>query len=198
MPFALFLAILLCSCGGEVLPRVVDPETEPTQISVDLISIESKDGVRSFRMTTPLMKRYELAKEPSSEFPDGIHVETFNDSTALVESELTANYARLNEVTEIWEARGNVIGKAESGSRILYTEQLFWDQKTDRIYTDKWAKVIDGRGVHVGTGFESDGGFKTWTFKNPRGQMEVVQDTTEIEPDTLAAPDKDALNGTVS
>lgn len=186
MPFTLLLTIYLYSCGDATpLPRVTDPEKEPTQISINLVSIESRDGKRSFRMTTPVMKRFELAKEPFSEFPDGIHVETFNDTTNLVESELTANYARFDENKKIWEAKGNVVGKSENGKRILYTEQLFWDQKIDRIYTDKNAKVIDDRGTHFGLGFNSDGGFKTWNFKNPRGRTEFEQDTTTTQSDTI-------------
>lgn len=168
----------LYSCDDEVIPRVTDPETQPTQISVNLTSIESRDGFRSYRMTTPLMERYELAKEPFSEFTKGIHVQTFNDSTSAIESELTANYARFDEIKEIWEARGNVIGRNYSGDKTLFTEQLFWDQKSDKIYSDKFVKVLDGQSTHVGIGFESDGAFNVYTFRRPQGQMEVSQDTT--------------------
>lgn len=186
MPFALlvFCAIVV-GCGDKkVKPRVEDPEKEPTQVSRDLISTESRDGVRSYRMTTPVMKRYELAKEPFSEFEQGIHVETFNDTTHLVEADLVADYAHFNEKQELWEARGNVVGRNVSGDKTLYTEQLFWDQKSDRIYTDKVARVEDGKSVYVGTGFESDGAFKQWTFRSSRGQMEVKQDSTAV--DTVA------------
>lgn len=161
-------------CGDrKVKPRVEDPETTPTQIAVDLKSIESKNGSKSYRMSTPLMERYELAKEPFAEFRQGIKVETFNDTTRAVASDLVADYARLDEKKEIWEVRGNVVGRNIEEDKSIYTEQLFWDQKQDKIYTDKFVRVVDGRSEHRGTGFESDGGFKRWTFHNTRGVMEV-------------------------
>lgn len=186
----------LCSCEEEITPRVKDPETQPTQISVDLVSTESRDGFRSYRMTTPLMERYELAKAPFAEFTKGIRVITYNDSTAMIESELTANYARFDEIKEVWEARGNVVGRNYSGDKTLFTEQLFWDQKADKIYSDKYVKVLDGKATHIGTGFESDGGFNVYTFRKPMGQIEMRQDTTSNgDADSLATTNESPRDG---
>lgn len=125
------------------------------------------------------MERYELAKAPFSEFRKGIHVETFNDSTSKMESELTANYAYYDETKELWETRGNVIGRNHTGDKTLFTEQLFWDQKTDKIYSDKQVKVLDGNSIEIGNGFESDGAFNVWTFRKPMGRREMLKDSTE-------------------
>lgn len=127
--------LFLSSCGGkEPEPTVEDPETTPTQVSHNHRIINSVDGHRQYRMETPLLERYELAEEPFMEFRRGIKVETF-DSALRVESDLVADYARLNEVTDLWEARGNVVAhnyKGEKGGRTLYTERLYWDQKRRR------------------------------------------------------------------
>ncbi len=185
----LLSALLFVSCS-EVIPesRVKDPETEATQISEDLISIESKDGRRSYRMSAKLMKRYELAENPSSEFEKGIFVETFNDSTYVVESDIVADYAHYDENAELWTAKGNVIAHNYAGGRTLYTEKLWWNEKEDKIYSDTLVKVVEGSDLHVGVGFESDGGFNRWLFKNPRGRMTVniASDSTERNaPDTV-------------
>lgn len=176
------------SCGERtVKPRVEDPETTPTQIAVELKSIESKNGQKSYRMSAPLMERYELAKEPFTEFRQGIKVETFNDTTRAVASDLVADYARLDEKKEIWEVRGNVVGRNIEQDKTIYTEQLFWDQRQDKIYTDKFVRVLDGKSEHRGTGFESDGGFKRWTFHNTRGVMAVnpAADSTATADSTV-------------
>lgn len=167
-------AVLLFSCSDVVVDTVVDPETVPTQISYNHKILSSKDGKRQYRFETPLLERYELAKEPFMEFREGIKIETFSDSVGGgVESELTANYAHFNEVSEIWEARGNVIAHNIKGEKWLYTEILFWDQKKKIIYTHERAKVIDGQSSHYGKGFEADESFDSWSFNNTQGQIEV-------------------------
>ena len=185
------LAVFLVACGEQkVKPRVEDPETTPTQVAVDLKSIESKNGSKSYRLSTPLMERYELAAEPFAEFRKGIKVETFNDTTRAVANTLVADYARLDEKKEVWEVRGNVVGRNLAEDKALFTEQLFWDQKQDKIYTDKYVRVVDGRNQYHGTGFESDGAFKRWTFRNTRGVMEVspAADSTAVDSTQQVQP----------
>lgn len=172
---ALFCLVVLVGCGEKkIKPRIENPETTPTQIWYDVVSLESKNGVKSYRMTTPLMESYEQAESPFSEFTKGIMVETFNDTTRVVQSDLKADYARFNSEQEVWEVRGNVIGRNMEDDRTIITEQLFWDQKRDKIFTDKFATLIDGKSIHQGTGFEADGDLKRWIFKSTRGRLEVM------------------------
>lgn len=192
--------LFLSSCGKkEPEPTIKDPETTPTQVSHNHRIINSLDGYRQYRMETPLLERYELAKEPFMEFREGIKIETF-DSLLKVESDLVADYAHLNEVTDLWEARGNVIAhnyKGEKGGRTLYTERLYWDQKKKKIYSDTTAKVIDGGSVHVGSNFEADESFETWSFHNTTGKIEVeassLRDTTGAQLPEIAAADTVAV-----
>lgn len=174
---------LVGGCGtAEVEPRVKDPETEPTQISINLISQEIKDGIRTYVMTTSRMERYELAEEPYVKFPEGIEVKTFNDSTKVLESELVANYAHYNETKKLWEATGDVVAKNYTGNRTLYTEQLWWNEITKRIYSDTVSKIVEQASVHIGLGFEADEKFEEWIFRKPQGQMEMVvkKDSTGV------------------
>lgn len=170
------------ACGSkEPKATISDPETQPTQVSYDHKIISSKNGKRSYRFETPLLKRYELAKEPFMEFPNGIKLETFSDSSSVVESDLVADYAHFNERTQIWEARGNVVARNINESRWLYTELLYWDQSKKEIYTPEKAKVIDGQSVHYGHGFRADDSFEEWSFNKTRGQIEFDADTTSSQ-----------------
>lgn len=180
---ALFCLMMLFGCGGQqVKPRIENPQTTPTQVWYDVVTLESKNGVKSYRMTTPLMESYELAVKPFSEFTKGIVVETFNDTTRVVQSDLKADYARFNNVEEVWEVRGNVVGRSIAEDRTILTEQLYWDQKRDKIFTDKFATVLDGTEIHHGTGFEADGDFKRWTFRSTRGRLKVTdRDSTDVD-----------------
>ncbi|MBR3682815.1 MAG: LPS export ABC transporter periplasmic protein LptC [Tidjanibacter sp.] len=170
-------ATLLFSCSGKKKPAEVDLEKLITQQSDTLTMIYTKNGQKDYRFSTPLMERYELAREPYMEFRYGIDIITF-DSLGNEASNLIADYAIYYENRELWEARGNVEGTGEDG-RKLYTQQLFWDEKTDKVYSNVDCKVVDGLDVFVGEGFESDSEFKDWVFRESEGRMWV--DVSESE-----------------
>ena len=81
-----------------------------------------------------------------------------------------ADYAKYLEKEQLWEAKGNVVGEDQEGKKLL-TEQLFWDEKADRIYSNVDTKVINGDEVTVGTGFESDGQLNNITFRETKGRI---------------------------
>ena len=164
------------SCRGKSADSEVNLQELITQQSEDLTILSSKNGVLSYRFWTPLLERYELAREPYMEFRKGIKIETYNDSTRQVESTLTANYAIFLENQELWEAKGNVVGTNAKGQK-LETQQLFWNQKTKRIYSNVDSKVTQGSDVIIGVGFESDETFSDFTFRRPQGRVEV-----DVEP----------------
>ena len=134
--------------------------------------VYSQNGNLSYRFETPLLERYELAREPYMEFRKGVKVETYNDTTHLVESTLTANYAIFLENQQLWEAKGNVVATNAQGQK-LETEQLFWNQKSKRIYSNVDSKVTQKDGVILGEGFESDEQFQDFIFRRPKGKVAV-------------------------
>ncbi|MEG2319281.1 MAG: LPS export ABC transporter periplasmic protein LptC [Mucinivorans sp.] len=185
MRYLLLCLFFLSSCGNKVVPSELDPETTPTLTSYDHTMVYSGSGRKRYKVVAALIKRYEMAKEPFFEYPEGIHVETFGDSLAI-ESDLRADWAHYNEKTKIWEARGNVVAHNYDGNRELYTDQLFWDEGKGLIYTPKRAKVIDGGSMHVGTGFEADQSFESWQFNRTSGQIEVQQQPDTVVVDSVA------------
>lgn len=170
----LFLAgaILLFGCKGKKSAKEEDVQNMMTQQSENLRLVYSQNGNLSYRFETPLLERYELAREPYMEFRKGVKVETYNDTTHLVESTLTANYAIFLENQQLWEAKGNVVATNAQGQK-LETEQLFWNQKSKRIYSNVDSKVTQKDGVIHGEGFESDEQFQDFIFRRPKGKVAV-------------------------
>lgn len=181
---------MLFSCVGKKKPAELDLETLITQQSDTLTMIMTKNGKKDYRFSTPLMERYELAREPYMEFRYGINIITF-DSLGNESSDLVADYAIYYENRELWEARGNVRGTGEDG-RKLYTQQLFWDEKTDMVYSNVDCKVVDGNDEFVGEGFESDSEFKDWVFRESEGRMwvDMSESDEEAANDNQASADK--------
>ena len=109
---------------------------------------------------------------------------------------LTANYAIYYENRKLWEAKGNVV-VVKSDGKNLYTQQLFWNQQTKKIYSNVDSKIVqnDGRDVFIGEGFESDEEFKDWRFRRMKGRMEVEVKPTEQEVEVV--PDSRLPDGGV-
>ena len=96
------------------------------------------------------------------------------------------------ENRELWEAKGNVVVEKSDG-KTLYTQQLFWNARTKKIYSNVDSKIVqnNGRDVFIGEGFESDEEFKDWRFRRMKGRMEVemkqsadsaATDSTSVRP----------------
>lgn len=169
-------AILLFSCSGEAQDtKSSAEEAMMTEYSEDLSIINSQNGRRSYHFVTPLLEGYTLAREPYREFRKGIKITTYqDDSLSSVDAVLTANYAIYYQNRELWEAKGNVVVEKSDG-KTLYTQQLFWNARTGKIYSNVDSKIVqnNGRDVFIGEGFESDEEFKDWRFRRMKGRMEV-------------------------
>lgn len=164
-----------------------------TEYSEDLSVVMSQNGRRSYHFVTPLLEGYSLAREPYREFRKGVKITTYqNDSLTTVDAVLTANYAIYYENRELWEAKGNVVVEKSDG-KTLYTQQLFWNARTKKIYSNVDSKIVqnNGRDVFIGEGFESDEEFKDWRFRRMKGRMEVemkqsadstAADSTAVRP----------------
>ena len=169
-------AILLFSCSGEKEESNSSAEEAMmTEYSENLSIVNSQNGRRSYHFVTPLLEGYTLAREPYREFRKGIRITTYqDDSLSSVDAVLTANYAIYYENRELWEAKGNVVVEKSDG-KTLYTQQLFWNARTGKIYSNVDSKIVqnNGRDVFIGEGFESDEEFKDWRFRRMKGRMEV-------------------------
>ena len=187
-------AILLFSCADKDAGRAsASEETMMTEYSEDLSVVMSQNGRRSYHFVTPLLEGYSLAREPYREFRKGVKITTYqNDSLTTVDAVLTANYAIYYENRELWEAKGNVVVEKSDG-KTLYTQQLFWNARTKKIYSNVDSKIVqnNGRDVFIGEGFESDEEFKDWRFRRMKGRMEVemkqsadstAADSTAVRP----------------
>lgn len=177
-------AILLTSCSEtKKVEEEVDLDKLMTQQADSLKIIQSNNGLKKYRFFAPLMEAYEDAREPFREFPKGIEVATFADSTENVESTLVADYAIQFIDQDFWEAKGNVVVTNANGNK-LETQQLFWNNQTGKIYSNVDSKITQGNDVIIGVGFQSDDKFKDWEFRRVRGRV-----TVDVEPNRDNASD---------
>ncbi|MFI3330772.1 MAG: LPS export ABC transporter periplasmic protein LptC [Rikenellaceae bacterium] len=173
-------AFSLISCEQKQVTPTASSKNIMTQQSDTLTIIQSENGMKSYRFYAPLLERYELAQEPYMEFRRGIKIETFEDTTQNIETTFVADYAIFYENQKLWEAKGNVVSVNAKG-QILETEQLFWNQKTKRIYSNVYSTITQKDDVIMGEGFESDESMEDFIFRKPQGRVSLNVEPTKDE-----------------
>ncbi len=191
-------ATLLFSCNNKPQSTVYDYETLMTESSENRTITMMENGLRSYTFTTPLMEGYSMATNPYQEFRRGIEMTTFtSDSTNLQDATITANYAIYYENQKLWEAKGNVViiknNREEGDTTItghteIYTQQLFWNATTKKIYSNVDTKILQPDGWHFGVGFDADEDLKNIHFRKYSSEMEF--DMSQPTPEELEANSK--------
>ncbi len=180
-------AISLLSCREQhVTSAPVSLETLMSESSDSLTVVVTENGRSSYRFYSPLVEGYSLAREPYREFRKGVKIITYlNDSLTSVDAILTSNYAINYSKLQLWEAKGDVVIIKHDGKE-LYTQQLFWNSATKRIYSNVDTKIVDTSNgdVYNGEGFESDEDMKDWSFRKMKGRMQVDVSPTENSDST--------------
>ncbi len=185
---ALGSAILLISCGGGKGTGESD-QNIMTMRGDSITRYESQDGRLTARIFTPLVEQYDYAAEPYHEYRHGVDMVNY-DSLGGISSTFKANYAIFFTKLQLWEAKGDVVvtnGKADR----LETNQLFWNQLTERVYSNVDSDFFMGEDVLHGTSFESNEDLSDWQVRNANGgihiDVEPTRDTTSMTRDSLPA-----------
>jgi LPS export ABC transporter protein LptC len=149
--------LLLFSCQTsttEQIEPVVDRAEIPSLHSMDVQTVISDSGITRYRINTPQWDIYDRADQPYWEFPYGVHFERFNEELEI-DANIHCEYAKFLERDKIWELTGNVRATNIQGE-LFETEQLFWNQKTEKIYSDSLIKITQESYIIIGNGFESN------------------------------------------
>jgi len=165
------LSIFLISCKNKipVIPKS-DLLTLPSLTDKDFTTTLTDSGRVQLIMTSPLVEQYDKTDPPYLEFRFGIKVVIYNGKDTA-QARITSKYAKCTN-NNLWELRDSVVVINDKDER-LETEQLFWDQKKDLIYTDRFVKITSADQTTQGIGFESDSHLNRRKIKKVTGDIYV-------------------------
>lgn len=169
-------AILFVSCGKETAKIKINSVGEelPSLTAEDFEMLVSDSSVIRFKLQTPEFIRHKNEKDPYTEFPKGVKIEKYDANMNIVSS-ITCLYAKNFDSDNRWEAKNNVVAINFKGDT-LKTEYLVWDTERQKIYSDRFVKIIQKDQVYTGIGFESNQDFSEYHIKNLKGNMYVNVD----------------------
>ena len=174
--FSLGIAALALSCNSKVAsdipPELLSNKKIPSVEATNFQTYFTDSGIVRYYLTTPKLLIFDHEKEPYKEFPEGFHLQQYDNNKKII-SELSANYGKNLVREQEWLAKGNVVMVNNKGDT-LRTEELIYQIKPDRIYTEKFVNIKKGDQNFNGEGgFESNSQMTRWTFKKTRGHIYV-------------------------
>ena len=127
---------MLFSCDDDLakVPNVNLTPLSPAGIGKNIRLVYTDSAKIKAILTSAKNLDYSNQDFPYSEFPEGLQVEFFDDNDN--KSVITADYGVLYNQTSLVELRGNVHLRTHD-EKTLKTEQLYWDQGNEWIFTEK-------------------------------------------------------------
>ncbi|WP_430810299.1 MULTISPECIES: LPS export ABC transporter periplasmic protein LptC [unclassified Carboxylicivirga] len=173
----LAVCFLLSSCQSnkpEEIAAITNWEEIPSLVVEELETILTDSGKVKIRFITPSMLTYDRKKEPYRDFPQGLHCIMYQ-SNGEVDAQIKCRKAIFFEKKQLWELTIDVEAMNQKGE-VLNTEQLFWDMKSEKIYSEKFVTITQDNSIYTGTGFEADQNMDNWRIKNLSGDIEFDEE----------------------
>jgi LPS export ABC transporter protein LptC len=174
--YALIIGVIMIflSCQSRVAtdipPDLIEKKALPSMEAVDFETTFIDSGIVRYYLKTPRLLFFSEEKLPYREFPEGFHLEEFDNNKKII-SVLSGNYGKQFIKEGKWLATGNVVFVNNKGDT-LRTEELNYNEKDDLIYTDKFVSIKKGDQFITGTGgFKSDAQMTKWSFIRTKGHV---------------------------
>ena len=169
--FIIFFFLFSCSNDIELVKGFIPQKDRPIEKIEGAEILHTEHGLLKVKVIASTIKRFQNS-QPYLILSNGIQVIFYNDST-LMQSRLMSEDAEIDENTKIMIARNNVILISSKGEK-LETQELVWDEKENKIYTDMDVKINTGREVIQGKGFISNPNFTEYSISKIHGTFNVV------------------------
>jgi LPS export ABC transporter protein LptC len=172
------LSLCICFFAGcendiERISLVTDETVVPRVMGTNVEVIYSDSARVKVQILAPSFRQFPDTEKPYMEFPDGLEVYFYDDSMKI-ESEIRADYTIYYSAERLWHATGNVVARRLDNGDALHTEELYWDEESQLIYSDTYTRVQNKDGTFYGKrGFESHQDLSNWQLKGTSGTVNV-------------------------
>jgi len=131
-------------------------DSGPLTIAENINTKYTDSGRIKSNLISPKMLNYSNREFPFYEFPEGVDLTLFDEDNN--KSNVIADYAILYDETDLIDLQGNVVLTTHNNDT-LYAEQLFYDQKTEWLFTNRPVRFRTKDQLINGNGFDSDRNF---------------------------------------
>lgn len=177
---SIVVALMVAGCKNDLdkVAAVELPAAVPDRVTHDAEYLYSDSGIVRNRLRAGRIVEWTVGKQ-RTELSDGVEL-LFYNAQGAPGSTLTARRGLILPGLKRMEVYDEVVFVNSRGER-LETEQLYWEQDSARVYTDKAVRVQRGADVIHGMGLSAAEDFSKYTIRKVTGEI-------HLQDDTLAAP----------
>lgn len=177
-----------CKDNAPVEMGDTNADNVPTMLTRNVETLVSDSGVMRYRVVTPIWYVYDEVDEPYWSFPEGLNLEKF-DNFFRQDAKVVADSAVYFKNKQIWRLDGNVNITNVMGEKFV-TNQLFWNQRQHKLYSDSFIHIERTDKVLEGYGFDSNEQLTRYSIRNVSG----IFPAAAFQPGGRKAADNDADN----
>lgn len=174
--FVLLTVCNACENNWNEIKKISDKIDAEVETAYNIEILYSTDASIRARLLSSELKRFNTRK-PYLEFNNGLRV-LFFDEQLVESSRLTAGYGRIDETTNEMIARNNVEVINIKGEK-LNSEELIWNNKNKKIYTEKFVTIQTKDEIIYGDGLEANEDLTNYKIKKIRGTIQVKENLTD-------------------
>lgn len=159
------IALTLVACGGPLPSAVGTIEADASQVTTGMRLKMTEEGVLKADLEADT-----AISRPNQSKTDLKNVRLTTYTPGKPPTKLTARTGEYDPQTGMMVARGKVvlITPGDKGMRTVRSEELHWDQRGDRVWSDRETQVEEGGRTVWTQGFKSDGRFTNIQGSNAR------------------------------
>lgn len=179
------MSFFAAACGEkkrQLAEAVDEKDSLPDMRTVGVTTLISDSGMIRYKITTPEWLIYNKRNPAFWAFEKGVYLEKF-DSLFHIDASIKADTAYYYVPKRLWELRGHVHIQNQQGDK-FDTELLFWNQNEQRIYSDKYIRIVQPEQEIDGYGFESNQQMTEYKIFNNKGQF-TVEDTAPTDTSAM-------------
>lgn len=182
------------SCDGKakaIGDAITERDSLPMMQTMGVTTLISDSGVTRYRVNTEEWLVFDRKKPSYWAFEKGVYVEQF-DSIFNIEASIKADTAYYYDKERLWKLIGNVDIQNRKGER-FNTELLYWNEATQKVYSDKFIRIEQPDRIITGHGFDSNQQMTVYVIRNIEGIFYVEDDAKNTQPETQPLPQQDSL-----
>lgn len=161
---------------------ITNRDSVPVMTTRDVSTYISDSGVVRYKIVTDEWQVFDRLDPSRWVFEQGVYLEKF-DNDLSIEAIIIADTAYYYDKEELWELRGSVHIENEQDEQ-FDTQLLFWNQKTQKVYSDQYIRIQQQKRIITGIGFISNQNFTDYTIKRTQGVFSIEEDQP-VSVDTI-------------
>lgn len=177
------MLVLFTSCSGhkkQLGEAITERDSLPLMDTKGVTTLISDSGVIRYRIQTAEWLVFDRKDPPHWAFEKGIYLEQF-DTLFQVQASIKADTAYYYNKKELWKLMGDVEIRNLKGEK-FNTELLYWDQRKESVYSDRFIRIEQPDRIIKGHGFESDQQMSKWKIFKVEGIL-------YFDEQSMATPD---------